>query len=212
MLPPGRLAASASSILMWHPASLLLVWILFALALQWAVLPVLLVLSALLIILVGAFARERTRRLLRRTRWLLASLAILFVFFSPGEYLPGVAGHFGITYEGLQMAVEHVARLVVMLASLSLLHERLGTAGLMAALYSFLAPVPWGRATVIRLMLVLESVEQKPGTSWREWLEEAPGEADRLESHTLQIEQLTWRDKAMMAAALLAMLWLVLGR
>ncbi len=205
---PGR-NAMASSSLMWHPASLLLSWVLFAMALQWVTLGVLFALTAILLLVAGVLAKARTFKLLRRARWLLLSLMVLFVLLTPGEYVPGMSGELGITYEGLRTAVEHLARLVAMLASLALLHQRLGTQGLMAGLYSLLAPFSWGRITVVRLMLVLECLEQKPAATWREWLDESSGEVSMAEACLLEVRELAWRDRIMMGAALLGMIWLV---
>jgi hypothetical protein len=160
---------------MFHPASLLLSWLAFALFLQWVPMPYLLAPAALTLLLAAAFAPQRSRNLLWRSRWLLFSLAILFLFFTPGEYLPGIAGRLGISYDGLSRAGEHLGRLLAMLAGLAMLHEGIGTAGILAGLYWLLKPFRWRETTVMRLMLVLEYVEQRGKIGWREWL--ASGDA-----------------------------------
>ncbi len=178
-------------------------------ALQWVTLGVLVALTAFSLLVASVLAKARTLKLLKRARWLLLTLTLLFVLLTPGEYVPGVSGELGITYEGLRTAIEHLARLVAMLSSLALLHHRLGTQGLMAGLYSLMAAFSWGRTTVVRLMLVLESVEQKPAANWREWLDESSGDVSMAAACLLEVRELTWRDRMMMGAALLAIVWMV---
>ncbi len=167
---------------MWHPASLLLSWLGFALALQWLPFFLLMGLAALCLVLATVFAAERSRNLLWRSRWLLLSLTLLFLFLTPGEYLPGLGGRLGLTYEGVRHAGEQLSRLLAMLASLALLHQQVGTHGLLTGLYWLLRPFPWRDATVVRLMLVLDLVEQKRQTGWREWLVAESVDADDPEN------------------------------
>lgn len=155
---------------MFHPASLLLSWFGFALSLQWLTLEWLLPIAFGSSLAAGAVAPERSLNLLRRSRWLLISLAVLYCFMTPGEFVPGVAGAIGITYEGLLQGGKQIALLLAMLASLALLHRIIGTTGLLAGSHWLLSPFPWREATVVRLMLVLEYLEQGRPVYWREWL------------------------------------------
>lgn len=165
---------------MFHPASLLLAWLAFALGLQWLGVFWLITVAAICVMLALVLAPGRTRALLRRSRWLLLSLTILYLFATPGEYLPGVGGTLGITQEGLGQGAEQIGRLLAMLASLALLHWRLGTPGLLAALYWLMRPFPWRDETVVRLMLVLETVERQRKIPWQEWLTPADHEEHAL--------------------------------
>lgn len=186
---------------MWHPASLLIVWLGLVLGLARLPLFPLLLLSAACLVLAGLRAPERIRNLLRRSRWLLLSLGILFLFFTPGEYLSGPAGRFGLTFEGLRESAEQVGRLLAILASLALLHQSVGTQGLLAGCYWLLRPLPWRDATVVRLMLVLDLVEQKGRTRWREWLwPESPGNDEGANSLPLEMPAMRRRDAALIAA------------
>ncbi|WP_172600037.1 CbiQ family ECF transporter T component [Sulfuricystis multivorans] len=155
---------------MFHPASLLLAWLAFAFALQWLSVIWLAAVAAACIALAIVLASDRTRALLRRTRWLLLSLLMLYLFFTPGEYLPGMAGTLGLTHEGLRRGAEQIGRLLTLLASLALLHRQLGTTGLLAGLHWLLTPFAWREKTVVRLMLVLDTVERQRAMPWREWL------------------------------------------
>jgi len=155
---------------MLHPATLLVTWICFALILQAATMSLLAGLVTVSFLLAAILAPTRSMRLLRRSRWLLLSIGVLFLFFSPGEYLPGFAGRIGLTYEGVMHAGEQTGRLLAILLSLALLHEHIGTPGLLAGLYKLLRPFAWRETTVVRLMLVLEFIEDKRVSGWREWL------------------------------------------
>jgi hypothetical protein len=104
------------------------------------------------------FAPVRTRAMLRRARWLLLSIAVLFAFATPGLAVPGWPGQAGMTQDGLLLAAEHLARLVALLATLALLHERLGTAASpagSAAARTASVWEGWRERIVVRLMLVV---------------------------------------------------------
>jgi hypothetical protein len=194
---------------MWHPASLLLSWFGLVLVLQQLSLFPLMILLLACLLLAAINAPERSRSLLWRSRWLLLSLAILFLFATPGEYLPGVWGEIGLTYEGLRQCGEYLGRLLAMLASLALLHQTLGTQGLLAGFYCLLGPLPGRKTTVVRLMLVLEFVEQKRQTHWREWL--MPERLDKVpdDSYRLAMPRFHLRDKALIGLLLLMLFALI---
>lgn len=196
---------------MWHPASLLLTWLGFALALQWVSLSWLMFLAVASLIFSLAGARQRSRNLLRRSRWLLLSLLVLFLFATPGEFLPGIWGQLGFTYEGLEQAAEQLGRLLAMLSSLALLHQRLGTQGLLVGFHWLLAPFPWRRATVVRLLLVLEFVERKSRLGWREWLLPENEHVSAPDAYTLAMPPLHGRDRLLIASLLTGFLvWMFL--
>ncbi len=183
----------------FHPASLLLAWLVFALGLQWLSLLWLAVVASSCIALAIVLASNRTRALLRRTRWLLLSLLILYLFFTPGEYLPGMAGTLGLTHEGLRQGAEQICRLLALLASLALLHRQLGTTGLLVGLYWLLSPFAWREKTVVRLMLVLDTVERQRARPWREWLMPIViGESELPASLTLTMPRFCAIDLALM--------------
>lgn len=167
-----------------HPATLLLAWGVFVGLLQPLPAAALAWIAAVLLSLAWAFARHRSLALLRRTRWLFLSIILLFALATPGQRLPGVAGDLGVTHDGVLLAVEHVLRLLLLLSSLAVLHERLGTPGMMAGLYWLLAPLAQWRTLreriVVRLMLVLDQVESAPAANWRDWLNRDIGGPDRL--------------------------------
>lgn len=155
---------------MLHPAALLFSWLVFATSLQWLTVSWLMGVATACAALAFLTATKRTINLLRRSRWLLISMALLYLFATPGEFLPGLLGEIGLTYEGLSLGGEQVSRLLAMLTSLAILHQAVGTQGLLLAIHYLLKPFPWRGATVVRLMLVLDNVEQRQPSGWREWL------------------------------------------
>ena len=186
---------------MLHPASLLLAWFGFAVALQSLPLAWILIVVVASLLLTATFAARRGFSLLRRSRWLLLSLVVLYLFATPGEYLSGVWGDIGLTYEGVQQGGEQIGRLLALLASLALVHQVTGTQGFLTGLYWWLKPLPWRDSTVVRLMLVLEMVEQQSRRSWREWLT-PPQTADNLSAQSdycLSMPGLRVQDKLLMA-------------
>ena len=195
---------------MWHPLTLLLAWLAFALLLQWLPIHLLIGVAAASLVLAFSLAYERSRNLLKRSRWLLLSLVMVFLFLTPGEYLPGIGGDLGVTYDGLRHAGEHLGRLLALLTSLALLHEKVGTPGLLTGLYCLLWPFAWREATVVRLMLVLEFVEQKQQVGWREWLIGEASPAAAPENFRLPMPPLHLRDKLLIGGLLTATLSLVM--
>lgn len=170
--------------------------------------PLLLITSSLAFLL----ATHRSRQLLWRTRWLLLSLLLLFLFATPGEYLPGLAGQLGITREGLAQGGEQIGRLLILLLSLALLHEHLGNQGLMTGLYWLLQPFAWRDVTVVRLMLVLEYVEQKSSVAaWRNWFADEANLPDVVDGATCRLAQqpIAWRDRLLilLLGVVMLILW-----
>lgn len=186
---------------MLHPATLLVVWAGFAFALP--LLPLNAALATMAVALAAslAFARRRSVVLLRRSRWLLLSIALLFAFATPGLSVPGWPGRIGLTQDGLLLAAEHLARLVILLTTLALLHEHLKTAGLLTGLHALLGLMrnePLRERIAVRVMLVVEFIEGREAKAgWRHWLDDDDRGPDRL---TLAVRRLRWPDWTVFAA------------
>ena len=143
-----------------HPASSILLGLLVLLAASsrdgWALL-----LAALALVLTAVFTSKRHfGLLLRRSRWLLLTLLILFGWLTPGTPLPGLPG---ASQEGILLAAENLGRLLIALSVVALLLTALSPVELVAGLRSLLLPlillgVSRDRIAV-RLALTLEEVE-----------------------------------------------------
>ncbi len=170
--------------MIFHPATLLFAWGGLVTLMQPLGPKSLAWIAVVILPLAVLFARRRTLTLIRRSRWLFLSIALLFVLATPGQRLPGFVGDVGVTRDGILLAAEHVLRLLLLLASLATLHERLGTTGMMAGMHWLLAPIARWRTLreriVVRLMLVLDHVEGAKAANWREWLNGDQQGADHL--------------------------------
>lgn len=192
---------------MFHPATLLLAWAGLAVAQAFLDPRDLALLLGVAVLAAFIVAPARFRQMLKRARWLLASIAFLFAFSTPGLMVPGFVGELGVTQDGVALAAEHVARLTLLLATLALLHEYLGTAGIVAGLYWLGAPLAriagLRERIVVRLILVLDLIESDARRSgWRDWLE-AGGDAGPSVLQ-LEIRAIGWRDRLAMGAMMLA--------
>lgn len=191
------------SFVIFHPATLLLGWGVFVALVQPLTDVALAWFAVVTLPIAGIVAPRRAWFLFHRTRWLLLSIALMFLLATPGQRLPGALGDMGVTLDGVSLALEHILRLLLLLASLAIVHERLGTIGMMAGLHWLLAPLAHWRTLreriVVRLMLVLDHVESAPATSWREWLDrDLPG-PDRMTLDAGNFTLLDWTVFAMLA-------------
>lgn len=159
-----------------HPAVWLAAWCAAAIAVQRLGLHWLAVASAPTFLFVALHAGHDAWRLLKRARWLLLAIAVLFVAATPGERLPGALGAAGVSVEGLQLAGEHLLRLALLLSTLASLLRLLGRDGLLGGLHCLLAPLGILRERiVVRLMLTLDYVEdERKAARWRDWLADVP--------------------------------------
>ncbi len=193
-----------------NPASLLFAWLALALAMQWLPLPALLAVTVLVIPLAWLFSRNRLLILLRRTRWLLLSIALVFALATPGVALPGTSGMLGLTHEGILLAATHVLRLTLLLALLALLLQHLGNQALVSGLYLLLRPFGGSLGSsrlALRLLLVLEYLENGSGARqghWRDWLN-PPDKFAEYPPLQLAVAPFTGIDYFVMALTLLGL-------
>lgn len=100
------------------------------------------------------------RQLVRRSRWLLLTMLVMFGWFTPGTPLPTIPG---ATQEGLLLAAGYIARLLVALATLALLLKVLDPPRLVVGMRALLVPIEllgFSRDRVaVRLALTLQEVE-----------------------------------------------------
>lgn len=189
----------------WHPATFLVLWIglVFFLTASGGV--VRLFASVMCLLLAFVFAAQRTARLLKRTRWLLLAIVCLGLFLTPGEFLPGILGELGVSYEGMHAVGEQLGLILGMLSSLALVHEKLGTSGMVEALFALMYPLPGRNKTIVRLMLVIEWVERDK-LKWRDWIAEDRREDPQVATVSIQNSALHLRDWIVMGMVVVAML------
>lgn len=169
-------------------------------------------------ILLGAFALSGGKfvQLVRRTRWVMLSLLVIYAYSTPGQPLSDVLGVFSPSREGVSDGVVQLARLLAALAGLAILLERLHRQQLIAGLYTIFAPLHWlgmsRERAAVRLALTLHYAELAMLRGRGRWQDILGGLFEQHHEATRQIELPLYRfspgDAWLMAAALL-MLWLV---
>jgi energy-coupling factor transporter transmembrane protein EcfT len=149
-----------------HPVVRIICLVAFALMLQMLHWQALAAVSALLLMIMPWRGGPTFRVLLRRSRWLLLSMLLIYAYATPGQYLAGLADNFAPTYEGLQAGLMQMTRLAIMLAALSLLLALSSQEDIMVAVCLLLHPLrPMGVAPerfAARLWLTLHYVETMP--------------------------------------------------
>lgn len=147
----------------FHPAAQILTWCLLVASMQ--MLPLTALLAAAVPVLLSALALSKHKfiQLLRRTRWIMLSLLLVYAYSTPGEPLLDALGMFGPSREGVIDGVLQLTRLLVALAGLALLLDRLHRQALIAGLYTLFAPLRWfgmsRERVAVRLALTLHYAE-----------------------------------------------------
>ena len=182
-------------------------------SLQFIGLMPLLLLGVLSVVVACRVARLRFFRLLRRVRYLLLTIFILFAFFTPGEALLHGFPALSPTREGLTLALEHGLRLVPVVALVAVLLASVPSERLIGGLYALSRPFALIGASperlAVRLMLVLGHVDAPVSRSWRDWLLD-DGSDDAGAPVKLVRERLGWRDALALVMAALALMLVLL--
>lgn len=159
---------------MIHPALALVVWAMIVAVGQTLGPKSLALFVALCVGIALAVAGSRTTRLLRRSRFLLLALVVLFAGFTPGERVFPDLHWLPLTEEGLGLAALHGGRLVAVISLVAVLLERMPTPDLIHGIEVLAAPLRLvgidPRRLSVRLSLVLGMVAGPAPQHWREWL------------------------------------------
>lgn len=147
-----------------HPASLIVLWLAFLFAAAAITGDALFLCFAITLAVTLLFAGVHLRLLVRRSRWLLLTMLLLFGWMTPGTPVALVPG---ASLEGLQLAAEHGTRLLLALCALALMLRLLSPVQLVTGIRTLLAPfAPIGMLrdrVAVRLALTLEEVERSIG-------------------------------------------------
>jgi energy-coupling factor transport system permease protein len=133
----------------------------------------LLLLGAMVLLCALKICSARLLILLRRTRWILFSLLLIYAYATPGEAVWAQGEAYSPTLEGLQDGFLQLGRLVCTLAGLAILLMRLTQNQLIEGLFVLLAPLqkigfPRERVAV-RLALTLRYAESAMTETARDW-------------------------------------------
>ncbi len=103
-------------------------------------------------------------RVVKRMRLLLISIFIIYAFGTPGEYIGQFPASLKPTFEGCSLGLLQISKLLIAIASLSMLFSTSSKEHLIAGFYILLSPLKWLGFNVerfsARLLLTLEYVEE----------------------------------------------------
>ncbi len=148
----------------FHPAAQIVTWCLLVVSMQ-AMTQVPLLFTASFILL-GAFliSRQKFLQLVRRTRWIMLSLLLIYAYSTPGQTLSDSLGMLSPSREGLLEGMVQLTRLTTALASLAILLNNLSRLQLIAGLHSLFAPLQLvglsKERLAVRLALTLHYAEE----------------------------------------------------
>jgi energy-coupling factor transport system permease protein len=149
--------------LKFHPAAQILTWCLLVATLQVLAFGALLAAAGIVLLCAFALSRQKFIHLVRRTRWIMLSLLVIYAFSTPGQPLLEAFGAFSPSREGLSDGVLQLTRLLAALAGLALLLDRMHRQQLISGLYTLCIPLRWlgmpRERIAVRLALTLQYAE-----------------------------------------------------
>lgn len=201
----------------FHPATKILLWLGFAIAIQGLGFEFLALISILAAVLLLTARTVGPLHMVRRARWLLLSLLLIYAFATPGDALFPALGAFSPSLQGLHGGGLQAWRLLLLLLALGWLLRSCPRNSLLSGLYVLMRPF---RVTgfdadrvAVRLWLTLQYAEQQPQRNVKAWwndlrstLDPVPEAATEI---TLELPAFGWHDAAILAAAalLIGLIW-----
>jgi energy-coupling factor transport system permease protein len=201
--------------MLFHPATQILVWCFLVAIMQELTLGMLLAAAGLVMIIALLISRRKFIQLLRRTRWIMLTLLIIYAYSTPGVPLSATLGLLSPSIVGITEGVHQLLRLIAALAGLAILLDRLHQSQLIAGLYTLFVPFRVlgisRERLAVRLALTLQYAEVailKDATSWQESLKNLLVPHDHLNQEkqiALPVSRFYSRDVWLLAAMLLAL-------
>ena len=147
-----------------HPFVKILLLIIMLLLMNFLSNQLLWVLCSVVCIVAAWLQYEIFLRVVKRMRWLFLSIFFIYAFGTPGEYIELFPVSLTPTYEGCILGLLQIARLLIAIASLSMLFSTSSREHLMAGLYLLLSPLKLLGFNVkrftVRLLLTLDYVDE----------------------------------------------------
>ncbi|HTN94116.1 MAG TPA: CbiQ family ECF transporter T component [Gallionella sp.] len=157
----------------FHPAALILTWCLLVANLQFLTPETLLIVAGIVLLFAVLVSARKLLQLLRRTRWIILSLLMIYAYTTPGQPLLDALGTFSPSREGVGDGVLQLLRLLTALAALAILLDRVHRQQFIAGLYTLLAPLQWigvsRERIAVRLALTLHYAEDAMLRGTRTW-------------------------------------------
>ena len=197
-----------------HPATQIMIWCVLVAAIQFLPASRLLMAGGLVLLSAFMLSRHKLLQLVRRTRWIMFSLWLIYAYSTPGEMLFDAS--FSPSREGLIDGGLQLLRLLAALAGLAILLDRLHRQQLMAGLYSLLAPLQWlglsRERLAVRLALTLHYAEvgMLRALSWQDNLRSLfEPHAEANHELELPVYRFTFADAWLLGSVML-LLWLAM--
>lgn len=156
-----------------HPTVQIIVWIMLALLVQRLQQFALLLTCVALILLALKLCAVQMLSLIKRTRWILVVLLIIYAYTTPGGAVLSQFGIWSPTWEGLSDGATQLGRLLSVLAGLAILLTLLSQSRLISGLYSLTYPLRWFGLSrerfAVRLALTLENAESAMRDTASDW-------------------------------------------
>lgn len=156
-----------------HPAAQILVWLSLAFLAQ-RLLPLYLSLFSLLLLAIALrLCAKQLLKLLKRTRWIMLSLLLIYAYSTPGTALIATWGVYAPTIEGLTDGALQLGRLLAMLSGLAILLSLLNREQFIGGIYVLAYPLRWigiaRERAAVRLALTLQYAEPTMGDTAADW-------------------------------------------
>lgn len=200
-----------------HPAAIILLWLFLAIALQSLNAAALLLSGAALTAIALTLSPSRLYTLLRRTRWIMISLLLIYGYVTPGEALWAQGGALSPTREGLLDGLLQLGRLAFALAGLSIVLGLLSRQQLVSGIWALAGPLRHvglsSERIAVRLALTLHYAETAmldTAAGWRDSIArmmEPPETCHEVELHAVPFSP---RDVLLIAAGCLLLAWVLL--
>ena len=176
-----------------HPAILILIWACITIAIQPLQAISLLFAGVPLLAVACTVSAVRLLTLLRRVRWIMLSLLLIYAYATPGEAVWPSLVQFSPTYEGLLDGMLQLCRLAFALAGLAILLSLLSQQQLISGLYTLVYPLRYiglsRERLSVRLALTLHYAESSmldTAANWRSSIKQMMAPA-AFEQHSIEL-------------------------
>lgn len=192
-----------------HSGLLIVLWLIGVAALQVLDYETLLLAVGICAVAAFSYAPRRSWRLLKRIKFILIAIVVLFGGFTPGEAVFTGWPRVSPSREGIELSIEHGGRVLAVVFCVAMLMEHLSPTRLVGAIYGLLRPFerlgfPSDRVAV-RILLVLRLADADVPHSWEAWIKD-----DSNDLHG-PIEVVRERFRAIDAVFVLAVALVLLG-
>lgn len=158
-----------------HPAIQILIWLTVSITAQALAALGLLVMVVVLFALAAKLDSKQLYSLIRRTRWILLSLLLIYAYTTPGGAVVDGLGLYSPTFEGLVDGLMQLGRLLAMLSGLAILLSLLSESEFISGIHVLAYPLVLlgisRERVAVRLALTLQYAEptmRDTASDWRQ--------------------------------------------